>query len=155
MKNIKYIAHRGNLEGKNFNLENVPSYIDRALDFGFDAEIDLRMVEDALYLGHDEPQYFINETWLKERSSKLWVHAKDINSAMWLAEKDWVQYFCHQSDEFTITNNGWLWCHAQKVELTSRCIIPLLSLDDIKKYNRVDFGGVCTDYVYEAFSKFK
>ena len=36
------IAHRGNVSGPNPEMENNPLYIDRALEKGYDVEIDIR-----------------------------------------------------------------------------------------------------------------
>jgi len=46
------ISHRGNIDGKTL-LENQPSYIDDAIDLGYDVEIDIWYIGDKLYLGHD------------------------------------------------------------------------------------------------------
>ena len=72
------ISHRGNIDGKKPHLENNPSYIDDAIDLGYDVEIDLWMIDGRTYLGHDEPQYEVDDAWLTERVDKLWVHCKNI-----------------------------------------------------------------------------
>jgi len=54
---MKIISHRGNVRGPIKDKENRPSYIDCALGNGYDVEIDLRVIGDELWLGHDEPQY--------------------------------------------------------------------------------------------------
>ena len=36
---MRYISHRGNLDGKNTEHENNPNYIQKALDIGFDVEL--------------------------------------------------------------------------------------------------------------------
>ena len=53
------ISHRGNIDGPNSKLENNPTYIDRALDKGFNVEIDLWVYEKEFFLGHDEPTYLV------------------------------------------------------------------------------------------------
>ena len=65
-----YISHRGNLTGKNPELENSPVYIYQAIDKGFDVEIDLRYdtLNKKLYLGHDEPQYPTTWFWIVRMS---------------------------------------------------------------------------------------
>ena len=35
------ISHRGNINGRQPNLENLPEYIDSALELGYDVEIDI------------------------------------------------------------------------------------------------------------------
>ena len=54
---MKLISHRGNINGKHEKFENFPSYIDTAIDQGYDVEIDLWKDSDGFYLGHDEPTY--------------------------------------------------------------------------------------------------
>ena len=50
------ISHRGNINGKNESLENSKSYIKRALDLGYDVEVDVWFNNKTFYLGHDEPK---------------------------------------------------------------------------------------------------
>src|SRR5690606_41780184 len=73
---MKLIAHRGNFKGMFIDLENSPQYIDQALDLGYEAEIDVWYVDGNFVLGHDNPQYPTDETWLLKRRDKLWCHAK-------------------------------------------------------------------------------
>lgn len=155
MSSIKYISHRGNIQGKNLWFENSPEYIQTTLNLGYEVEIDLRIQDGKLYLGHDVPQYEINEKWLKDRSSMLWIHAKDAESALWLINRSWAQFFCHENDKYTLTSNGWLWCHDWTTELDSRCVVPLLSLDSLNSYNKYGFGAICSDYIKDAKDKFK
>ena len=67
------ISHRGNVNGKT-NQENKPEYIRSALFQGYDVEIDVWYVDDKFYLGHNFPQYEIEESFLY--NAKLWCHAK-------------------------------------------------------------------------------
>ena len=57
---MKIISHRGNLNGVDSKNENKPETIVKALDLGFDVEIDIRVINGEIYLGHDEPQYKID-----------------------------------------------------------------------------------------------
>ena len=41
---MKYISHRGNLDGRNLKTENSPNQIDTVLSLGYDVEIDLRFL---------------------------------------------------------------------------------------------------------------
>ena len=67
------IAHRGNTNGRFESWENEPTYIDKAINEGFDVEIDVWFVGGILYLGHDKPDYGVDTRWLIERSDKLWI----------------------------------------------------------------------------------
>ena len=66
------IAHRGNVSGPNPEMENNPLYIDRALEKGYDVEVDIRgSFYTKFYLGHDEQQYMVSPEWLFERAGKI------------------------------------------------------------------------------------
>ena len=65
-----YISHRGNISGKNRDLENTPDYIDRALDLGYDVEVDLWVHDSQLFLGHDSGHSEIDLSFLYERNHK-------------------------------------------------------------------------------------
>ena len=54
-----YIAHRGNINGKQLDLENSPKYINRAIELGYHVEVDV-WYNDGFFLGHDNPKYKIN-----------------------------------------------------------------------------------------------
>ena len=71
-----WISHRGNVSGKNIDRENTVSFIEEAIEQGFDVEIDICKWDGSkFYLGHDVPAESIDVKWLKSRP--LWVHAKD------------------------------------------------------------------------------
>jgi len=151
-----YIAHRGNIDGPNPLLENSPEYIQEAINRGYDVEIDLRVINGRLWLGHDYPQYKITKKWLLERKNNLWIHAKSFLTASWLANfGQEIVYFCHNSDSFTLTSNGKIWLHELSQSPGQKCIVPLLSKSEIKKYKYKNFGAVCSDFILDCNQKFK
>jgi hypothetical protein len=58
------ISHRGNINGKINELENNPDYINDALIIGYDVEIDIWVINNELFLGHDEPVHSIDISWI-------------------------------------------------------------------------------------------
>ena len=72
-----FISHRGNLQGPNPERENEPAYIEEAIKAGFDVEIDVWMVNNELFLGHDEPKYKISPDFLLNHQDKLWCHRSE------------------------------------------------------------------------------
>ena len=60
---MKLISHRGNVSSINPLLENSPEYIDKAL-VDYDVEIDIRLINGNLMLGHDTCQYKVEKSWL-------------------------------------------------------------------------------------------
>jgi hypothetical protein len=58
--------------GPSPSLENSPDYIDKAISLGFDVEVDVRLVEGEIWLGHDQPQYKVDLQFLLDRLNNLW-----------------------------------------------------------------------------------
>jgi len=106
---MKIISHRGNIYGRNHNMENNPIYIEDAINLGYDVECDLRYNNNMFYLGHDEPQYPIELSWLLSYKNNLWIHCKDIESIEMLSNSD-LNYFWHDVDLLTITSKNIKWC---------------------------------------------
>jgi len=153
---MKIISHRGNLNGIDEQRENNPIFIDECIQFGFDVEIDLRVKNKTLYLGHDYAQYPISIEWLLERKQNLWIHIKEYEALKSILKfKKELNFFCHESDKYTLLSNGLVWCHDLENIMDENCIIPLLSIEQIRNYDQKDFFGVCTDYVYDCKNKFK
>jgi len=152
---LKIISHRANLNGIDPKRENNPVYIDECIEEGFDVEIDLRVKNGNFYLGHDYPVYKISEKWLIQRSDFLLVHIKEIEALNLVFEKKLnIHHFCHQDDEFTFTSNNLIWCHNLNLLMNDKCLIPLLSLEQVNSFNKTDIHAICTDYVYEALNIF-
>lgn len=108
------ISHRGNINGKNVEMENHPSYIDTALNLWYDVEIDVWYIDGVLFLGHDEPQYEVSLEWLELRSPSLWIHCKDMNSLSYFNEysntkSNQFNYFSHDADMGVLTSHNYIW----------------------------------------------
>ena len=52
----KYISHRGNLYGRDLDRENNLTSILEVINDGYDCEIDLWLLDNQLFLGHDKPE---------------------------------------------------------------------------------------------------
>jgi hypothetical protein len=147
---MKLISHRGNIRGPKPDKENRPSYIDCAIQLGYDVEVDIRYINGEFWLGHDEPQYKVEVSWIKLRKDKIWFHCKDHNSSVKFLELcDNYKFFCHNNDDYVLTSNGYLWVHDLGSNINEKCIIPLLSDNDISSYKGNNPGFICTDYVYK------
>ncbi|MFA5490735.1 MAG: hypothetical protein WC284_16265 [Candidimonas sp.] len=139
------IAHRGNTDGPNPDKENNPLYIIDSLKNGYHCEIDVWLKDGQIYLGHDCPQYQIGFDFLTK--DKLWCHAKNIDALQMLI-KGKIHCFWHQTDDVTLTSNGWLWTYPGK-DLTrdSIAVMP----EWVENYDISAAYGVCSDFV----SKYK
>lgn len=145
---MKIISHRGNIKGPIPSKENRPSYIDCALQLGLDVEVDVRCIDGKFLLGHDTPDFVINEAWILQRKDALWFHCKNLDAALILKDIDiQIKYFCHTSDPYVLTNTNHLWVHDLTNNLTCECIVPLLSEQDIHNFKKQDVYGICTDYM--------
>ena len=71
---MKFISHRGFINGKDKSLENNPEQIVYLMSKGIDVEIDIRIYKEKFYLGHDEPLYEVTRDFIE--NDKLWCHAK-------------------------------------------------------------------------------
>jgi hypothetical protein len=140
-----YIAHRGLFAGPDKTLENTPAQIMTALERGYHVEIDLWAVEADLYLGHDEPQYAINASFINQPN--LWIHAKNIEALDYLTQTTYF-YFWHQNDDFTLTSNNLIWTYPGK-PLTPRSVMVLPENIDptLNNTKNVNCYGICSDYV--------
>ena len=135
------ISHRGNVYGPVPELENNPQYIISATDEKYFVEIDAWKIKDKWWLGHDNPQYEIKESFLK--NERFLVHAKNLEALKALIELE-VHCFWHQSDKYTLTSRGWIWAYpGQPGGRYTIAVHPeKLHPGDVQK-----FAGVCSDYV--------
>ena len=141
-----YISHRGNINGKNVRYENSPDYIQKAIDKGFHVEVDVWSFEDDGYwLGHDEPQYHVEENYLED--SKLWCHAKNIYALNQMIENGKIHCFFHHEDDVTLTSQGYLWTYPGR-DLTKNSIVVLPN-----KKPDVEVAGICSDFIEELYEK--
>lgn len=137
-----FISHRGNVFGKN-DLENKPSFIDKAIKLGYNVEVDVWKVDDKIFLGHDKPGYEVEKQYLLNEN--FWCHAKNLESLKWMLDND-IRCFWHQKDDFTLTSDKIIWTYPGK-EITSRSIVVCKSLEDSIKYSNMDVYGICSDFV--------
>ena len=135
------ISHRGNVYGPVPELENNPQYIISATDEKYFVEIDAWKIKDKWWLGHDNPQYEIKESFLK--NERFLVHAKNLEALKALIELE-VHCFWHQEDYYTITNRGIIIDYPGYASGSGViCMKPeLLSMDTVS-----DSYGICSDYV--------
>lgn len=137
------ISHRGNLHGPNGQKENSIEYVIKALKL-FNVEIDVWFINNSFYLGHDYPNYPVKLNFLKENSSKLWVHCKNIEALQFLKNED-INCFGHNLDKFVLTSKGFIFtCPGEKQSKDSVCVMP----ESINQPNFSDFA-ICTDYPFK------
>ncbi len=148
------ISHRGNLRGPDVGSENRPEHVASLVRNGFEVEVDVRTSPDGrfLFLGHDEPQYAISESFLQLPG--LWCHAKDYGALQRLSALN-VHYFWHDTEDLTLTSNRVPWVHPRinvekfPLELVKRLVLVLPEKSPTDKDFVKRCYAVCTDYVLE------
>ena len=137
------LAHRGNINGKQPDRENSPSYILEAIEAGYSVETDVWLSEGErkLYLGHDKPQYETTIEFL--RNDKIWCHCKNIGALKHLLENN-VHCFFHQQDDVALTSQGYIWTFPRKKLIEgSICVMPEYGYSG----NLEACYGICSDNV--------
>jgi len=139
-----FISHRGNIDKKIPSEENDPKKILYCLNLGYNVEIDVWYNNYSFYLGHDEPQYQIDKSFLFNKN--LWCHAKNLEA---LYEMLWIRTincFWHENDKFTVTSQGYIWTFpGNKLTNNSIAVTPEqtnYSLQQLKLCK-----GICSDNI--------
>ena len=134
------ISHRGNINGRNPNLENGQRYCQKAFDAGYNVEIDVHFYDGILWTGHDRPQYRVEDDFLLQE--EVWCHAKDIMALRRLLELE-THCFFHQNDPVTLTSKGYMWTYpTQPLTEKSICVKPEVQLIALKHS-----AGICSDVI--------
>lgn len=140
---VKLISHRCNLNGIQKHEENHPGCADDAIAKGFDVELDVRYINDKLYLGHDAPQYEIDDDWIQDRIEKLWLHCKNLGAIDKLHSLGDTNYFWHQKDDFTLTSKKYIWTYPNRPVVRNSVLVH-------PEETGIDFtniAGICSDYI--------
>lgn len=139
------ISHRGNTVGPNPKQENHPDYILDTLRQGYEVEIDV-WYTDKLMLGHDSPQYEIDEyLFFVPWGKKLWIHCKNIEAVNYLHDHPYVylNYFWHENDTLTLTSQNYIWAYPGKQPIKNSIAV----MPELKKDSTELCLGICSDYI--------
>ena len=136
-----FIAHRGNYKGPIPSRENHPEYIQEALDQGYHVEIDVWLISEKLFLGHDLPQYEVDLSFL-ESSDRIICHAKNAEALELLIDRR-LHCFSHDQDDVVLTSRCWLWTYPGKT-LTSQSVAVMP--ERVKNWCITGCHAVCSDY---------
>jgi hypothetical protein len=152
---MKIIAHRGLLNGPDKELENKPEQIIKVLarPDSIHCEIDVWMVYNKWFLGHDEPQYEVDTSFLGKQG--LWIHCKNLDALHWFSESPiHYEYFWHETDNYTLTSGNLIWAFPGKhLSKNSIAVLPEISEDYWEYVKSCKIAGVCTDYVEKFLSE--
>jgi hypothetical protein len=135
------ISHRGNVDGPDPSKENTIKQIDKVISMGIPVEIDVRVVDDKWFLGHDYGEYQIDKSYLLQNKEMIWCHAKNIYALENMLELG-VHCFWHQEDDYTLTSRGIIWAYPNKY--TGKGILVKPSKEFLDNINKPIYG-ICTD----------
>lgn len=138
------IAHRGNYAGKNKDKENTISYIEEAISKGYDVEVDVWLINNQWFLGHDSPTEIINLSFLERLV--IWSHAKNLDAYFTLWNNPKVNVFWHDKDDFVFTSKGIKWCNINTLTYDGIMVMPELNKHYITLLNTGHKPlGICSD----------
>lgn len=152
---MRFIAHRGNINGKCEKEENTIAQINKAIDLEYDVEVDIRVQGTKLFLGHDSIQEEIDYNYLYNRQSFLWVHAKDYPTFIKLYQSNLnLNIFSHDVDDVVITTHGFLWVHPRHSLFIPNSIALKFEYAEgfIKEHSYI--YGICSDNPAEYRKEF-
>lgn len=103
------IAHRGLINGPDKALENNIETIKERDQNGLYSEIDVWLVDNTWFVGHDKPDTFIDLEYLMNRANYLWIHAKNKEAFEELVslrkEGHNLCVFWHTTEDYCFTSN--------------------------------------------------
>lgn len=148
---MRYIAHRGLIDGPNINIENHPDALEKSWRYEYDCEIDVWVLGNKIVLGHDGPQYEVSKQFIVDNASKSWYHCKNFGALNFFSDQRFMgfNYFWHEEDSFTLTSYGYIWTYPNKKnELgdLSICVLPELYMP-FDSSRDIECAGICSDYI--------
>lgn len=143
---MKLISHRGNVNGRFKSYENEPTYIDLAIQKGYDVEVDVWYHSGVLWLGHDKPEYGVDFRWFRDRLAKLWIHCKNVEALLYFRDCGYdCNYFWHEEDTVTLTSQKHVWAYPGKQPIKdSIAVMPEINNDDLSQCI-----GICSDFIQQ------
>jgi len=141
-----FISHRGNLNGKNKDIENNPIYINEIIK-KYNVEIDIWKTEDGLFLGHDFPQYKIDDQFLKQHYENLLIHCKDDVSLFKLRSIPILELFTHVDDKFTLTSKNKILIHPNTITTCRNGILIMPEMSHYTVEEILKFDGIVSDNI--------
>tara|TARA_R110000868_G_scaffold9602_3_gene47294 strand:- start:179 stop:652 length:474 start_codon:yes stop_codon:yes gene_type:complete len=144
---MKFISHRGNLQGRHKINENIPSVIENVISNGYNVEIDVWESDDKLYLGHDEPQWNVSLEFFKSNYDKLLIHCKDDASLFRLSSLPILDLFSHADDKFTLSSKGKILIHPHTITTYRKGILIMPEMSHYTVEEILQFDGIVSDNI--------
>jgi len=143
------ISHRGNLNGPKPDAENTMAAVRTALDKGFDCEVDVWLIDDIWYLGHDRPEQATTLEFICREG--IWCHAKNLDALRFL-NKIGAEVFWHERDARTLTSWGHIWTYPGQELCEDSICVHLGTPINLGCPEAITIAGICSDYI-EQFAE--
>lgn len=139
------IAHRGNYAGRNADRENTVAYIEEAIAAGYDVEIDVWLVGQDWFLGHDFPNEQVDLSFFER--PQVWTHCKNLVGYVSLYNNPKAHVFWHDRDDFVYTSKGIKWANVGIITYDGVMVMPEYNnLVTTKLKNKtISPLGICSD----------
>ena len=144
------VLHRGNT-GRDSLPENHPDTLKTRKD---SVECDVWFVNYKWYLGHDKPQYLIENIDEFLQSPKNLIHAKDGNTfatlLQYCRERGYdSDIFFHTDEKYVLTTRGNIIAYpGEYIHSNVTCMMPENMGRQLECDERTNMAGVCSDNVY-------
>lgn len=149
MSKTKYISHRGNLYGSNSAVggENSPTAICNAIAKGYDVEVDVRILRslNAIYLGHDTPDYLVPSSFLTMIAPFTWFHAKTEYTLNVLLDLGFNTFY-HDADNCVLTSKQFIWTYPGKALVSPERSVAVLP-ETVKGWDVSGAYAICSDII--------
>ena len=154
-----WVLHRGNTHGLDKATENEPDLLRRALEAGWDVEVDVWLDEGSkagVWLGHDAPEHYLGAAGGAECDALLahpgaWLHCKNLAAFRWLRQRadSWrFHFFSHDLDPLALTSRGVAWVFPG-VAFAGQGAVAVVRVDCAALPG--GGGGVCVDWLPEHY----
>ena len=142
---MRFIAHRGNVDGPEPARENAPDYLEAALRRGFEVETDVVHADGGFWLGHDGPRHRVELGFLLNR--RVWSHCKTPATLAELAKYKDCNAFFQAEDAVALTTRGDWWVHSACDLDGTRAVRTVIGFEPGLVAARPTLLGLCSDYV--------
>lgn len=105
-------------------------------------EVDFWVINNGLYLGHDDPYYKISNVELLPLIWMAWFHCKNVEAIDYCFNHG-LNGFWHEEDKYTVTVHGFTWTYRGYI-LGKRSIAVLPEL--MPEWDISNAWGICTDF---------
>lgn len=141
------ISHRGNLYGANPNEENTIDSIFNAINKNYEVEIDVWVINNEIFFGHDKPEYKTDIKVINDIGFRGWFHCKNLEALVFFKDNlRYYKFFWHQTDDFTLTSNNYIWTYPNK-NISKQSIIVHLDKPTQEYLDNFQGYGICSDYI--------